>query len=149
MNSSPPTRPHRSPGRRSLDRPWATAVDVDRHDRDGPVLAASPAKLDLELVLEGAVVEDAGERVAQGERLELAPGLVELVGELLGVAPARVAAEHQPERERRGDGGRDRPAAERDDRAGGPHGQQGSRAPEDPRHEELARAPGYRLSTRH
>jgi hypothetical protein len=94
------------------------AVDVDGHDRQRPALAARATKLDLEGVLEGAVVEHAGERIAKGERLELPARLLELLGDLLGLAVgARVATEHEAERHggRHRDG--DRTAAEDEDGA--------------------------------
>jgi hypothetical protein len=56
----------------------AEVVDVHRHDRDRPALAAGAAQLHLEAVLEGAVVEHARERVAQREVLQPLARLVEL-----------------------------------------------------------------------
>src|SRR5205823_3221707 len=83
----------------------AEAVDVDRDDRDRPALTPRSAQLHLEGVLERAVVEDTGERVAKRERLELALGLRELLRDLVPTAPVvRAAAEYQPESQGSRDG---------------------------------------------
>jgi hypothetical protein len=70
------------------------------------------------------VVEHAGERVAQRERLELAARLVELLGDLVRLSLARVATEDEADAEGRGDPRRERPAAERHDREDARHGEQ-------------------------
>ena len=46
-------------------------IDVERHEDDREAAALRPSELRLELLRKGPAVEQSGERVAEGERLEL------------------------------------------------------------------------------
>ena len=109
----------------------AEAVDVDRHDRHGPALAARAAQLDLESVLEGAVVENAGERVAQCQLVEAALGLGELGRDIGSLVAAAAATDREPRDEGSGDGGCRGPRSERPQRGARSGGDR--KDPQDPR----------------